>query len=426
MRFGALEKIKVAARGSTLSRKQVEEVMGKLDCDYECEWLSTTGDIDLTSSLIPMEKTNFFTKEIDDMVLKGMCDVGVHSAKDLPDPVPEDLHIVALTKGVDPSDTLVMREGDRLETLKYGALIGSSSERRSQIVKGLRPDFLCKEVRGPVDKRLELLDTQEIDGLVVAKAALIRLNEASRNHITLPGKTAPLQGQLAVVARKDNVLAQETFKPVDCRRKRAKLYLGTEAKKGMEHFPLIEIVPRDFKSFEIKVAMDDFEEYTHVILTSKNGVRIFCDLLEQYGRSLEGKKVYAVGKVTAKALVKREVIVDHVATEETQEGVIHLLAMEDLDDAYILLPQSPRARPALVSNLMLRKVRHQKVSIYDTKIKTPSIKPKLENFDEIIFTSPSTVEAFAKNFKKIPKGIKLTPQGPITDSALKIKMHNWK
>ncbi|QVL56121.1 MAG: hydroxymethylbilane synthase [Simkaniaceae bacterium] len=417
-------KIKVGARGSKLSQRQVEEIMGGLGREYECGWEETVGDRDLVSSLGPMDKTDFFTREIDEKVLEGKYDAGIHSAKDLPAPLPKGLKLIALTRGIDSSDSLVMRDGDRLETLKRGAVIGSSSFRRNKVVKGLRPDFLCQELRGPVDQRLEMLDRGEVDALVVAEAALIRLGLTGRNRLILPGKGAPLQGKLAVVARDGDFEMEEVFKSLDSRKKTRVLYLGTEGKKGMVHLPLIETIPRDFEGFEIQTAMADFPEYTHVILTSKNGARIFCDCMEHYKVKLQGKKVFAVGKVTAKALEERGIKVDEVAVEETQEGVIHLLAMEDLDDAYVLLPQSSRARSALSSCLMLRRVRHQKVSIYDTKKKIPAVKPDLESFDEIIFTSPSTVEAFLEIFTVVPKGIKLTAIGAITRNILKIKLQS--
>ena len=177
-------KIKVGARGSKLSQRQVEEIMGGLGREYECGWVETMGDRDLISSLVQMDKTNFFTREIDEKVLEGKCDVGIHSAKDLPEPLPKGLKLIALTQGIDSSDSLVMRDEDRLETLKKGAVIGSSSPRRNRVVRGLRPDFLCKELRGPVGMRLEMLDRGDVDALVVAEAALIRLGLTGRNRMT--------------------------------------------------------------------------------------------------------------------------------------------------------------------------------------------------------------------------------------------------
>lgn len=419
-------KIKVGARESTLSRRQVEEVMGELGKEYEAEWVETMGDRDLESSLVPMGKTDFFTRDIDEMVLKRKCDVGVHSAKDLPEPLPKGLKMIALTAGVDSGDSLVMREGETFEKLKVRAMIGSSSLRRNEVIKRLRPDLKCVEVRGPVDKRLEILDRGKIDGLVVAEAALIRLGLMGRNRIVLPGETAPLQGKLAVIGREDDQEMENLFRKIDTREKRKALYLGLNPKhRGKEvfHFPIIEIIPRDFNLPEIVNVFADIPDYTHIIFTSKSGVKMFFSCLKKQGftvDALKGKEIIAVGKITARHIEERGVKVDKIAEDETQEGITHLLALEDLGKSYILLPQSSRARCALTHSLMLRNVRHQRCFLYDTKPKSPAVKPDLENFNEIIFTSPSTVEAFMEIFGKMPTLKKITAIGSITQSKLNI------
>ena len=411
-------KIRVGARGSLLSRKQVAEVMESLGEEGEYTFVETWGDRDLKASLAPMEKTDFFTKEIDEMVLSGRVDVGIHSAKDLPDPLPKGLEIIALTKGLNPIDSLVLREGETLESLPKGSLIGSSSHRRDQIVRALRPDFICKEIRGPVDRRLEALDRQEVEGIVVAEAALLRLGFEKRWRIPLPGKPAPFQGQLAIVAREGERELAERFKPLDSRQKKRILNLGSHPKEGMAHLPLIEIVPRDFWGQEIKRAMADFSSYTHLILTSPNGARLFKECMDAYGVEPKGKKVFAVGKGTAQALEARGIEVDQVAVEERQEGIIDLLALEELENAYLLLPQSSRARSMLSSALIMREIRHQKIALYDTKSNIPERVPDLSQFDEILFTSPSTVEAFSSLYQAIPKDLILRPMGHTTHLAL--------
>ena len=127
--------IKVAARSSLLSKVQVKEVE-KLLVDQgvivhvDPLWIEVVGDKDQTSSLKGLEKTNFFTKEIDELLLSGQCRVAIHSAKDLPDPLPEGLVIAALTKGVDNADVLVMKIGDSISTLPPSARIATSSQRR--------------------------------------------------------------------------------------------------------------------------------------------------------------------------------------------------------------------------------------------------------------------------------------------------------
>src|SRR5690348_1871807 len=97
----------------------MEEVLQELlqfhpDVEFEPIWIVTTGDRDLKTSLRSLEKTDFFTKEIDALQLSGGCRISVHSAKDLPDPLPKGLVIAALTRGVDPSDSIVLRSGETL------------------------------------------------------------------------------------------------------------------------------------------------------------------------------------------------------------------------------------------------------------------------------------------------------------------------
>jgi hydroxymethylbilane synthase len=213
----------VGARDSLLSQAQVREVL----CDLQhyhphIEFLSllipTTGDLDLNRSLKSLDKTDFFTKEIDVMQLSGKCRLSIHSAKDLPEPLPKGLCIVALTKGLDPSDSLVLREGENISSLPPGAKIGTSSQRRDVAIKKLRQDFICVDIRGNIQKRLELLDAKIVDGVVVAEAALIRLQLIQRNRVLMEGDCAPLQGKLAILALEDDEEMRKLFACIDARK----------------------------------------------------------------------------------------------------------------------------------------------------------------------------------------------------------------
>jgi len=206
--------VKIGARGSPLSRAQVQEVYEELRrhhaVQFEPIWVETVGDRDLTTSLRTLDKTDFFTREIDTLLLQGGCRIAIHSAKDLPDPLPKGLRCVALTRGVDPSDALVF-----LRPLPSHARIGTSSARREAMIHEMFPTFHCVDIRGPIHQRLMLLEENAIDGLVVAEAALIRLG-IKMQRIALPGQTAPLQGRLAVVARADDREMQELFSCLSC------------------------------------------------------------------------------------------------------------------------------------------------------------------------------------------------------------------
>jgi hydroxymethylbilane synthase len=163
-------------------------------------WIATKGDQDKTTSLKTLEKSDFFTDEIDCRQLKGEFRISIHSAKDLPDPLHPDLEVAALTKGIDSSDSLVVRAFP----IHYGARIGTSSHRREAFLKSWRPDLVCIDIRGTIDERLKRLNDGIIDGVIVAEAALIRLKLTHLPRLHLDIDTAPLQGRLAVVARKED------------------------------------------------------------------------------------------------------------------------------------------------------------------------------------------------------------------------------
>lgn len=207
--------ITVAARDSLLSRAQVQEVLFAVqkvhsEITFSPLWLKTTGDLDQKTSLLTQEKTDFFTKEVDDAILDKRCQIAIHSAKDLPDPLASGLTVIAYTEGVDPSDVLVFREEGSLEALPLGAKVGTSSFRREENLKNLRSDLRCVDIRGTIEKRLSLLDEGAFDALIMAKAALIRLN-LLRNTQVLPGDVSPMQGRLAIVCRKEDKEMEELF-----------------------------------------------------------------------------------------------------------------------------------------------------------------------------------------------------------------------
>ncbi|MBA3723216.1 MAG: hydroxymethylbilane synthase [Parachlamydiaceae bacterium] len=215
--------LEVGARTSPLSRVQVNEIFTELqqfhsNIHFNVHFTSTVGDKDQQTSLRLLDKTNFFTKEIDEMILNGCCRIGIHSAKDLPHPIPDGLEIICLTKGIDPSDSLVLREGDKWENLAQGSLIATSSNRREEVVKQMRKDLCFCDIRGTIDQRLEKLQRFEVDGVVIAEAAIIRLRLTHLNRIKLPGSTAEGQGQLAIVAKSNDEEMKQLFHCIDSRK----------------------------------------------------------------------------------------------------------------------------------------------------------------------------------------------------------------
>ena len=205
------------------------------------------------------------------------------------------------------------------------------------------------------------------------------------------------------------------------------LYIGTktEFEKGVEYIPFIKVVPKPFDSFSIKHQFADIKEYTHIIFTSKNAVTIFFQALDYFKLSqtvLEDKVVICIGEATRKALESFGVKNTIVSKEATQEGVIETLAFLDLKNAYVFYPRSSRARQTLRNALLLWEVRVQVCDLYDTVCDLPKELPDLNVYKEVIFSSPSTIDAFKSAFSSVPEGVKLKSIGPVTESYLKEKL----
>lgn len=180
------------ARSSPLSRAQVGEVKEEFGLEFDVVWIETMGDLDQKTPLCTLEKTDFFTRELDQMLLEGRIDVAIHSAKDLPDPLPKGLKVAALSKGVDSRDSLVIKK----EPVQ---VVATSSVRREEAVRELFPNCRFVDLRGTIQERLQ----KEVDGVVIAEAALIRLKLTHLKRIFLPGQAASMQGKLAIVCRED-------------------------------------------------------------------------------------------------------------------------------------------------------------------------------------------------------------------------------
>lgn len=418
--------ITVGARGSALSIAQCREVLEELrrdhpEVEFHLETVTTTGDLDLKTSLRDLDKTDFFTKEIDAKLLNHECRIAIHSAKDLPDPLPKHLKIVALTKGIDPADSLVLREGAAWETLPPGALIATSSERREQVIKNMRADLSCCDIRGTIQQRLQKLESGEVDGVVIAEAALIRLELTHLNRLKLDGTTASLQGRLAIVAREDDEEMEALFSCIDTRVRC--LYVGIDMPTAAHdtkyiHYPLIRPLPRDPHTPEINEALNELEAYTHIIFTSKSSVRVFFSYLQE--ESIAKHQFICVGPHTADEVLKHGGKYALVAKNETAEGVVELLKSLDLTKAKILWPHSSLSRPIITYYLAKKQIKHRSITIYDTVAVRPADIIEPNAYDAIYFTSPSTVNAFTQFFGGLPQDKEIRSIGPITREAIEL------
>jgi uroporphyrinogen III methyltransferase/synthase len=160
--------------------------------------------------------------------------------------------------------------------------------------------------------------------------------------------------------------------------------------KSCLHVPLIEIIPRAFENKDIQTMFSQLKDFTHVIFTSKNTVRIFFDYLERKNLSLEDMahlKIISIGKRTTLELELHHCKNMITSTRESQEGIIELLMTLPLENAYLLLPRSSMARPNLAHYLVEHSIHSFHCDLYDTIYKKPDQKLPFDEVSEIIFTS---------------------------------------
>jgi hydroxymethylbilane synthase len=204
---------RIGTRISALAIKQAEEILGILKKFYptlkiEIVGIDTFGDKNKDIPISEIEGTDFFTRELDDALLRGDIDFAVHSAKDLADNLQEGLSIAAVTASIDPYDVLVSKLYLKLNELPYGAKIGTSSLRRKMQLKNYRSDFDIVDIRGTIEERLNRLGKSNLHAIVIAAAGLVRLGLENRITQRIPFeilKPHPLQGALAVVIRAEDI-----------------------------------------------------------------------------------------------------------------------------------------------------------------------------------------------------------------------------
>lgn len=207
------KKIRVIARGSRLSRLQVEEVFKNFpELAYEINYLESYGDKNQQISLLNGEApADIFTRELDDAIRQGDADIAIHSAKDLPYPLPEDIEVIALFPAFDTTDSLVSRDHKKLAELPAGSIIGTSSPLRKKGLNELRPNLTIKGIRGCIEERVQQVKDGKYDAAIVATCALKRLGMEDEIAEVLPFPTHPLQGFLAVTAKKGSQDLKQAF-----------------------------------------------------------------------------------------------------------------------------------------------------------------------------------------------------------------------
>ena len=169
----------LATRKSALAQTQTQRVMKllkeKSGVDSKKFLVVTEGDKRLDVSLNKIGGKGLFTKEIEIALLENKAHAAIHSMKDVPYEMGKHFELIAMPEREDVRDVLVCRNGLRLEELKKGAIIGTSSIRRAAQIKNIRNDLNIVPIRGNVGTRLEKMKNENMDGTILAAAGLKRL-----------------------------------------------------------------------------------------------------------------------------------------------------------------------------------------------------------------------------------------------------------
>ncbi|MDD0817238.1 hydroxymethylbilane synthase [Curvibacter sp. HBC28] len=194
--------IVIATRESRLALWQAEHVKARLQAlghPVTLLGMTTKGDQILDRSLSKVGGKGLFVKELEVALEEGRADIAVHSLKDVPMDLPEGFELACVMEREDPRDAFVSPQYASLQDLPEGAVVGTSSLRRTVLLRALRPDLRIEPLRGNLDTRLKKLDDGHYAGIVLAAAGLKRLGLGARvRHEFAPDSMLPAAGQGAL------------------------------------------------------------------------------------------------------------------------------------------------------------------------------------------------------------------------------------
>ena len=221
-----MTKITIGARSSNLSLAYVSRVKDLLiknneelnETDIKVKTITTTGDIKQDVRISEVGGKNLFCKEIEENLLKDNIDIAVHSLKDMESLENPDLIIGAYIERNDPRDALISDNIKNIKDLEKNIKIGSSSRRRELQLKRINKNILVEHVRGNIDTRVEKLEKQDLDGIILAAAGVKSLN--LENKVSFFFETEEIlpaagQGIIAVQCKKNNKVIKNFIKKIN-------------------------------------------------------------------------------------------------------------------------------------------------------------------------------------------------------------------
>jgi hydroxymethylbilane synthase len=216
------ESVRIGTRASLLALWQANWIKTRLEglypgIEFRLVHIKTEGDR-IEVPLFKMGGKGLFVKEIEEALQRGEIDLAVHSAKDLPAGIPDDLRLVACPEREDPRDVLISRNGKTWREIPRGGKLGTSSPRRKAQLLRLRPDLEILPLRGNLDTRIRKLGALELDAIVLAAAGLKRLgwNQQISSYFDLEEMIPAIgQGTLSLEIRKKDERVERLVSPLN-------------------------------------------------------------------------------------------------------------------------------------------------------------------------------------------------------------------
>ena len=290
----------VGARGSKLSQAQTNWVISELQkidssLSFEFKTITTKGDTD-TRPLFAMEQKGIFEKEIDRAVFEKEVDFAVHSLKDVPSQLDENLIIACIPKREAINDVLITRDGFDIDSIPSNSVIGSSSLRRAVQITRKRPDLNVKPVRGNIETRINKVVDGKFDGVVLAQAGITRLGTSVKlSKLSLDDfPPSPGQGALAIVCREDDSKTLEILQQIEDPKSRKEIEAERALSDSVDsgcRFPVGAFAVSDSNSLTLKVAVYSMDGKKSIILEKSDNINNAVELGKSLGGELKDRGV---------------------------------------------------------------------------------------------------------------------------------------
>ena len=285
----------VGARGSKLSQAQTNWVISELQkidssLSFEFKTITTKGDTD-TRPLFAMEQKGIFEKEIDRAVFEKEVDFAVHSLKDVPSQLDENLIIACIPKREAINDVLITRDGFDIDSIPSNSVIGSSSLRRAVQITRKRPDLNVKPVRGNIETRINKVLDGKFDGVVLAQAGITRLGTSVKlSKLSLDDfPPSPGQGALAIVCREDDSKTLEILQQIEDPKSRKEIEAERALSDSVDsgcRFPVGAFAVSDSNLLTLKVAVYSMDGKKSIILEKSDNIDNAIELGKSLGDEL--------------------------------------------------------------------------------------------------------------------------------------------